>query len=155
MLWVNCFWYCLSMFFFSNFLFLSFAGKSSSASSGSKSLVWTIFLILNEVARSLLVTSLLFISKGSGDRLSATSLAFFRFILRLWYLVYVFTFTPVFSVFVVTRNVAVILSLSALSKNLTNFPGMVELDPCDNVDKEYEEVQFFTVQCHWEWLLVI
>ncbi|GMP21893.1 hypothetical protein CsSME_00000125 [Camellia sinensis var. sinensis] len=39
----------------------------------------------------------------------------------------------------ITRNVAVILSLSALSKNLTNFPGMVELDPCDNVDKEYEE----------------
>ncbi|XP_028060979.1 uncharacterized protein LOC114264535 isoform X5 [Camellia sinensis] len=44
----------------------------------------------------------------------------------------------------ITRNVAVILSLSALSKNLTNFPGMVELDPCDNVDKEYEECKSTT-----------
>ncbi|KAL7205001.1 hypothetical protein ACSBR2_018012 [Camellia fascicularis] len=44
----------------------------------------------------------------------------------------------------ITRNVAVILSLSALSKNLTNFPGMAELDPCDNVDKEYEECKSTT-----------
>ncbi|CAL5364949.1 unnamed protein product [Camellia sinensis] len=39
----------------------------------------------------------------------------------------------------ITRKVAAILSLSALSKNLENFPGTAELYPCDNVDKEYEE----------------
>ncbi|CAL5321997.1 unnamed protein product [Camellia sinensis] len=45
----------------------------------------------------------------------------------------------------ITRKVAAILSLSALSKNLENFPGTAELYPCDNVDKEYEECKSTTL----------
>ncbi|GMP21939.1 hypothetical protein CsSME_00000148 [Camellia sinensis var. sinensis] len=54
----------------------------------------------------------------------------------------------------IVKLAATILGLSSLSKNLANF-HVKEPCSCEILEKEYEEVQFFRVQSHWEWLSVI